>query len=32
MKDRHAVYEAVCEEVQAAFPDYTMQITMDIDF
>lgn len=30
--DRGAVYRAVCEEVRAAFPDYTLQVAMDTDF
>ena len=30
--DRGAVYRAVYEEVQAAFPDYTLQVAMDTDF
>lgn len=31
MKDRQETFRAICEEVRAAFPDYAMQITMDID-
>ena len=31
-KDRHAVYHKVCEQVQEAFPNYRLQITMDTDF
>ena len=31
-KDRGAVYRAVCEQVQAAFPGYRLQVTMDTDF
>jgi cation diffusion facilitator family transporter len=31
-KDRGAVYRKVCEQVQEAFPDYTLQVTMDTDF
>ncbi len=31
-EDRSAVYREVCEKVQAAYPGYTVQIAMDIDF
>ena len=31
-KDRGAVYRAIRERVQEAFPDYSLQITMDTDF
>lgn len=31
-KDRSAVYQKVCEQVQESFPDYRLQITMDTDF
>ena len=31
-ENRAAVYNEVCEKVQKAFPDYTLQITMDTDF
>ena len=31
-KDRRAVYEEVVADVQKAFPDYTLQVTMDTDF
>ena len=31
-KDRSGVYRKVCDEVQKAFPDYTLQIAMDTDF
>lgn len=31
-KDRRAVYQQVCKKVQAAYPDYTLQVTMDTDF
>ena len=31
-KDRRAVYSEVAADVQKAFPDYTLQITMDTDF
>ena len=31
-KDRSAVYRKVCGQVQEAFPDYRLQITMDMDF
>lgn len=31
-EDRAAVYREVCGKVQQAFPDYTLQITMDTDF
>ena len=31
-KDRGAVYRAVCEKAQEAFPDYRLQVTMDTDF
>lgn len=30
--DRRAVYEAVCADVQKAFPDYQLQIGMDTDY
>ena len=30
--DRRAVYSEICEAVQKAFPDYTLQIAMDTDF
>ena len=30
--DRHKVYQEVCKSVQNAYPDYTLQITMDTDF
>ena len=29
--DRHELYKQICEEAQAAFPDYTVHVTMDID-
>ncbi len=31
-KDRKQVYREVCEKVQAAYPDYRLQIAMDTDF
>ena len=31
-KDRKAVYSAVVDDVQKAFPDYELQVTMDTDF
>lgn len=31
-KDRGAVYRKICEKVQEAFPDYTLQAAMDTDF
>ena len=31
-KDRRAVYSAVVDDVQKAFPDYELQVTMDTDF
>ena len=31
-KDRRAVYSAVIADVQKAFPDYELQVTMDTDF
>ena len=31
-KDRRAVYQQVCKKVQAAYPDYTLQVAMDTDF
>ena len=31
-KDRRAVYSAVIADVQRAFPDYELQVTMDTDF
>ena len=30
--DRRQVYREVCEKVQQAFPDYTLQVAMDTDF
>jgi len=30
--DRHKVYQDVCEAVQKAYPDYTLQVAMDTDF
>ena len=30
--DRHQVYREVCEDVQKAYPDYTLQVAMDTDF
>ena len=30
--DRKQVYREVCEKVQQAFPDYTLQVAMDTDF
>ncbi len=30
--DRRQVYKEVCEAVQKAYPDYTLQVTMDTDF
>lgn len=30
--DRSAVYKKVCSAVQAAYPDYTLQVAMDTDF
>ena len=31
-KDRRAVYSAIIADVQKAFPDYELQVTMDTDF
>ena len=31
-EDRAAVYREVCEKVQKAYPDYTLQIAIDTDF
>lgn len=31
-KDRRQVYREVCEAVQRAYPDYTLQVAMDTDF
>lgn len=31
-KDRAAVYRRICEKVQAAYPEYQLQIVMDTDF
>ena len=31
-KDRKQVYRDVCENVQRAYPDYKLQVTMDTDF
>ena len=30
--DRHKVYQEVCEAVQNAYPDFTLQVVMDTDF
>ena len=30
--DRHQVYKEVCEDVQKAYPEYTLQVAMDTDF
>ena len=30
--DRRRVYREVCEDVQKAYPDYRLQVTMDTDF
>ena len=30
--DRRQVYREVCEAVQQAYPDYTLQVAMDTDF
>ncbi|MBQ9008019.1 MAG: cation transporter [Clostridia bacterium] len=30
--DRHKVYKEVCEDVQKAYPDFTLQVAMDTDF
>ena len=31
-KDRKQVYREICESVQKAYPDYTLQVAMDTDF
>ena len=31
-KDRRTVYKGVLDDVQKAYPDYTLQIAMDTDF
>ena len=31
LADRHAAYEDVCAEIRDAYPDYTVQITPDLD-
>ena len=31
-KDRRQAYRDVCEDVQKEYPDYTLQVTMDMDF
>ena len=31
-KDRRSVYREVCEAVQKEYPDYTLQVAMDMDF
>ena len=31
-KDRRQVHREICERVQEAFPDYTLQVVMDMDF
>ena len=30
--DRRQVYQEICEKVQKAYPDYTLQLAMDTDF
>ena len=30
--DRRQVHKEVCEEVQGAYPDYSLQVAMDVDF
>ena len=32
LDDRHAVFEQIKKDVQSAYPDYTIRMTMDIDF
>ncbi len=32
LEDRHAVFDQIQKDVQAAYPDYTIRMTMDIDF
>ena len=32
LPDRHAVFAQIQKDVQAAYPDYTIHMTMDIDF
>ena len=32
VKDRKAVFENIRAALQKAFPDYTLQLTLDIDF
>ena len=31
-EDRREVYREICEKVQKAYPDYTLQVAMDTDF
>lgn len=31
LKDRAGTFKAICDEIQAAYPDYHLQMTMDID-
>jgi cation diffusion facilitator family transporter len=31
-KDRRAVYDAICSEVAALYPDYSLEIVLDTDF
>ena len=31
-EDRRQVYREVCEAVQKEYPDYTLQVAMDMDF
>ena len=31
-KDRKAVYEEILADVQKAFPEYKLQVAMDIDY
>ena len=31
-KDRRAVYDEICSEVAALYPDYSLEIVLDTDF
>ena len=32
LEDRQQVFEEICQQVQQAYPDYTVRMTLDIDF
>ena len=32
LEDRQKVFDEICQNVQQAYPDYTVRMTLDIDF